>query len=350
MSTSDNTKRPTTKIISVIVPCFNSAAYMDHCVSTLVNGWDDVEVLVVDDGSTDETPAKADKWQAEHPGTVKAIHQENKGHGGAVMAGLAAAQGKYVYVVDSDDWLDDDAFSVTLARLREFVKQGRQIDLLIVNYVYEHVLSGTRKVIDYRGSLPRNRFFGWNEIGPFAVGHYITMHSAIFRTQILRDIDLKLPEHTFYVDNIFVYFPLPYVKTIYYLPVDLYRYFIGREDQSVDERSMIKRLNEQIRVTEIMASSVKLPEGAGSRKLAAYLEHYLGIIVSASSVIAVLANTPEALQQRQQMWDHIRKTDPKTASRLMKQFLVWGANLPGKAGRRVSVAGYRLAQRLYRFN
>jgi len=350
LKAAQTTRQPGAKTISVIVPCFNSAAYMDHCIGSVVNGWDDVEVLVVDDGSTDETAAKADKWQAENPGVVKAIHQQNKGHGGAVMAGVAAARGEYVYVVDSDDWLDDDAFSVTLARLREFARHGQQLDLVIVNYVYEHVLSGTSKVIDYRGSLPRNRVFSWREMKPFAVGHYITMHSAIFRTQMLRDMGLTLPEHTFYVDNLFVYRPLPHVKRIYYLPVNLYRYFIGRDDQSVDEGSMIKRLDEQIRVTELMASSVKLPEGAGSSKLAAYLEHYLGIIVSASSVIAVLANTPEAYAQRQQMWVNIRATDPKLAARLMRQTLVWGSNLPTRAGRAVTVGGYRIAQRLFRFN
>ena len=338
------------KTISVIVPCFNSAAYMDHCIGSLVNGWDDVEVLVIDDGSTDETPAKADKWQAEHPNIVRAIHQPNKGHGGAVMAGLAAARGEFVYVVDSDDWLDDDAFSVTLSRLRELIKQKQTIDLFIVNYVYEHVLTGTRKVIDYRGSMPRNKVFTWHNTGVFAVGHYITMHSAIYRTQMLRDIGLTLPEHTFYVDNIFVYVPLPHTKRLYYLPVDLYRYFIGRDDQSVDEESMKKRLGEQVLVTEIMASKVKLPDDSIDHKLVSYLEHYLGITVTISSIFAALANTHEALAHRQHMWDHIRTVNPELATRLMRQTLVWGSNLPTRAGRLVGIAGYRMAQRLYRFN
>jgi len=345
-----DTSPPGGKTISVIVPCFNSAAYMDHCIGSLVGQWDDVEVLVVDDGSTDETASKADRWQAEHPDIVKAIHQPNKGHGGAVMTGLAAARGEYVYVVDSDDWLDDDAFSVTLARLRGFIKHGQVVDLLIVNYVYEHVASGERKVIGYRGALPHNRVFTWGQTGMFAVGHYITMHSAIYRTQLLKDIGLVLPENTFYVDNIFVYVPLPHTKTLFYLPVDLYRYFIGRDDQSVTESSLLGRLDEHFLVTEIMASSVNLPDDAPDPKLASYLEHFLGITVTISSVFASLANTREALARREHMWNHIRSVNPQLATRLMRQTLVWGSNLPGRVGRHITVACYRAAQRLFHFN
>ena len=78
------------------------------------------------------------------------------------------------------------------------------------------------------------------------------MHSVIYRTALLRECDLELPEHTFYVDNIYVFKPLPYVKTMYYLDVNFYRYFIGRDDQSVNETNMIKRIDQQFKVTYIM--------------------------------------------------------------------------------------------------
>lgn len=267
------------KVLTVVVPCYNSAEYMDHCIGSLLIGSDDIEVIIVDDGSTkDDTARKADQWQAEYPDIIKVIHQENKGHGGAVMAGLRAATGAYLYVVDSDDWLDRDALNVVLARLRRFVSSGSPIDLMIAHYVYEHTLTGTRKVIRYRGALPIHRVFTWNETGFFGPGQNLLMHSTIYRTQVLRDSGVDLPEHTFYVDNIFAYVPLPYVKTLYYMPVDLYRYFIGRDDQSVNEHVQVSRLDQQMRVTRIMASAVKLPEGAGNKKLANYMTGYLAQI------------------------------------------------------------------------
>ena len=340
------------KTITFVVPCYNSADYMDHCIESLLIGSTDIEIVIVDDGSTkDNTAEKADQWRAAHPDLIKVIHQENKGHGGAVMAGLRAATGVYFKVVDSDDWLDRDALSVMLSRLRHFIASGSPVDLAIANYVYEHTYTGTRKVIRYNRALPKNRVFTWNETGFFGFGQNILMHSAIYRTQVLRDCGLELPEHTFYVDNIFVYVPLPHVSTMYYLPVDLYRYFIGREDQSVNEHIQIKRLDQQMRVTRVMVEAVKLPDGAGNLKLAAYMARYLGLIVSASSIFALLAGTPEALEQRRQMWEHLDATDKQLKVQLgFWQPLVLGANLPGPVGRKASVAMYRLAQKLYRFS
>ena len=340
------------KEISFVIPCYNSAEYMDHCIDSILRGKGDIEIIIVNDGSTkDNTAEKADEWAARHPETIRVIHQENKGHGGAVMAGLRAATGVYFKVVDSDDWLDPVALNLMLSKLRHFIASGSPVDLVIANYVYEHTISGTQKVIKYKRMLPQNRVFTWNEVGFSGPGQNILMHSAIYRTQVLRDCGVELPEHTFYVDNIFVYQPLPSVQTLFYLPVNLYRYFIGREDQSVNETVQISRLDQQMRVTRIMVEAHKLPEGAGNRRLAGYMEQYLGLIVTASSMFALLEGTEKGLRMRREMWEHIDSVDPVLKHRLgLRLPLVLGANLPGPIGRKVSVALYRTAQTLYRFN
>ena len=89
-------------------------------------------------------------------------------------------------------------------------------------------------------------------MGRMPIGKYILMHSVIYRTELLRECKLELPKHTFYVDNIFVYKPLPYVKTMYYMDVNFYRYFIGRNDQSVNEEVMIRRIDQQLLVNRLM--------------------------------------------------------------------------------------------------
>ncbi len=99
----------------------------------------------------------------------------------------------------------------------------------------------------------------------FRKGQYILMHSVIYRTKLLRECGLELPKHTFYVDNLYVYVPLPCVKTLYYMDVDFYRYFIGREDQSVNENVMIRRIDQQIKVNKIMVDSFDLWKIAGSK-------------------------------------------------------------------------------------
>ena len=96
------------KLITFAVPCYNSAAYMEHCVETLLTGGEDIEIILVDDGSTkDDTPAICDRYAAQYPNIVKAIHQENGGHGEGVNQGIRNATGFYFKVVDSDDWLED---------------------------------------------------------------------------------------------------------------------------------------------------------------------------------------------------------------------------------------------------
>lgn len=338
-------------ILTLAIPCYNSADYMDHCVESLLVGADDIEIIIVDDGSTkDDTAAKADAWAARHPDLIRVIHQENAGHGGAVNAGLAAANGHYFRVVDSDDWLGGDALQLLLSKLRISVTREVPVDLFVTNYVYEHIATASRRVIDYRGALPVNRPITWDEVGHFGRGQNILMHAATYRTQVLRDCGLQLPEHTFYVDNIFVYVPLPYVRTLYYLPVDLYHYFIGRDDQSVSEPVMISRLDQQMRITDVMFDAYHLPDDVPNKRLERYMEGYLALIIAASSTIALLKGGEDGLRERKEMWERFHQRDPEMATRLGRHHVVYGTNLPGAAGRRLSLVGYRLAQKLYHFN
>ena len=139
--------------------------------------------------------------------------------------------------------------------------------------------------MDYRNIFPAEKMCGWNEIGRFKPSQYLIMHSLMFRTEILRKSGVKLPEHTFYVDNLFSYQPLPYVEKIYYMDVDLYHYYLGRDDQSVNEKVLMKRIDQQIRVTEMVARSVDLNEVKKQYpKLAAYMTRNISIMLSISSI------------------------------------------------------------------
>lgn len=232
------------KLLSVTVPCYNSQDYMRHCVETLLPGGDEVEILIVDDGSKDDTAAIADQLQAQYPTIVRAIHQENAGHGGAVMKGLENATGLYFKVVDSDDWVDTQVLKDLLALLRRFARQGEGVDMVVSDFVYDKVGARHKKVMRYPFAIPQNKVLRWEEVGSFPKGHYLLMHSVIYRTQLLRESGLDLPRHTFYVDNLFVYVPMAQVKTLYYVDKVFYHYFIGREDQSVQEGVMIRRIDQ----------------------------------------------------------------------------------------------------------
>lgn len=327
---------------------------MENCVSSLVVGGDEVEVLVVDDGSSDRTAEIADELEAKYPGIVRAIHQPNKGHGGAVNTGIENASGLYFKVVDSDDKVKASAFKTILDKLRENKDAEEKIDLLISNFVYDKEGQAHKKVMEYRKVLPVNRMFSWDEAKRFRKGQYILMHSVIYRTQLLRECGLRLPEHCFYVDNIYVFNPMPSVKNLYYLDVNFYYYFIGRDDQSVNEEVMIGRLDQQSRVNRIMFDffSDSVAEGRIKMKspLYRYMYNYLEIITTVTSVLAIISDDPQKIAIKDDLWEYLSEKDHELYLKLRRGIFGTVVHLPGRVGKRVVSTGYGIARNIFGFN
>ena len=342
------------KLLTIAVPCYNSQDYMENCVSSLAVGGDEVEVLVVDDGSGDRTAEIADELEAKYPGIVRAIHQPNKGHGGAVNTGIENASGLYFKVVDSDDKVKASAFKTILDKLRENKDAEEKIDLLISNFVYDKEGQAHKKVMEYRKVLPVNRMFGWDEARRFRKGQYILMHSVIYRTELLRECGLRLPEHCFYVDNIYVFNPMPSVKNLYYLDVNFYYYFIGRDDQSVNEEVMIGRLDQQARVNRIMFDffSDGTAEGRIEKKsqLYKYMYNYLEIITTVTSVLAIISNDPEKIAIKDDLWEYLSEKDHELYLKLRRGIFGTAVHLPGRIGKKVVTTGYGIARNIFGFN
>ena len=336
-------------LLTVVVPAYNAQGYLARALDSLVGFGTDLEVLVVDDGSTDGTAALAQEYVDRHPGVVRLVSKPNGGHGSAINTGLELATGAYFKVVDADDWLDRPALVEVLTTLRGFVEEDRDVDLLVANFVYEKVGKRTKTAVRYRGALPRRRVIGWADTGHFAKRQYLMMHALTYRTAVLRATGLRLPEHTFYVDNLYAFVPLARVRTLYYLDVDLYRYFIGRADQSVQESVMLKRIDQQLRVNWLMLEHVSRTAVA-DRRLRAYLQHYVKIVCAVSSILLIRAGTTAALAEKDRLWSELRRHDPGLYRTVRWSAFGQLSNLPGPAGRRVSVLAYRVAQRAIGFS
>ena len=340
------------KLLSVAVSCYNSEDYMENCIHSLLTGGSDVEVIIVDDGSTDRTGEIADKYARDYPDIVKVIHQENGGHGEAVNAGLRHAEGLFFKVVDSDDWVSISAYKELMKTLQNLAGEQQLVDMVISNFVYEKDGARHKKAMRYRSAFPQNKVFTWNDVKFLRKGQYILMHSVIYRTKLLRECRLQLPEHTFYVDNIFVYHPLPYVKTMYYLNVDFYRYYIGREDQSVNEEVMIRRVDQQLKVNYYMIDDYNLSNAKeiGNWKLKHYMRNYLEIIMVVSSIMLIRSKSEENLQKKYELWNYLKANDRRTYYWMKWGILGRSMNLPGKSGRKISEMAYSLAQKFVGFN
>ena len=337
------------KYISFAIPCYNSEAYMAQAIESILPGGEDVEILIVNDGSKDRTAEIGKEYEEKYPGIVKLINKENGGHGDAVNAGLSHASGKYFKVVDSDDWVDRISLMKILNVLKNFEEKEQEVDMLIANYVYEKVGMEHKKVIRYDNVLPENQILKWDEIGQFRVGQYILMHSVIYRTDMLKLCQLTLPKHTFYVDNIYVYYPLPHVRTLYYMNVDFYRYFIGREDQSVNEKVMISRIDQQIFVTKTMIDMYELRR-IQSKKLRKYMLNYLAIMMTVSSILCIRSKKKENLEKKKELWQYLKQKDYGAFMKIRYGILGQTMNLPGRSGRKVSSMAYVVARRLIGFN
>ncbi|MCD8232375.1 MAG: glycosyltransferase family 2 protein [Clostridiales bacterium] len=340
----------TGKLITFTVPCYNSEAYMCRCIDSLLNAGERAEILIVNDGSTDRTGEIASQYEAQYPGICRVLTQENGGHGAGINHGLREARGLYFKVVDSDDWLDEDALAQTLALLEQLEAEGG-VDLLVTNYVYDNINPSLNHVISYRNVFTQEKILRWSETKRFQPWQYLCMHASTHRTQLLRDCRIELPEHTFYEDNLFAFLPLRKVRRMAYLDADLYHYLIGREGQSVAEEILKKRCQHQILVTTLMFESCDLSTLRKKEPhLAKYLYHALVFFVLLATAFTRLNDTPEADRMIRDMWIDLKKRNRPLANRLHYRSLAVFINVPGKAGRRFAILCYRLCHKFVAFN
>ena len=331
------------KLISFAIPSYNSEKYLHTAVNSLLVAGKDIEIIIVNDGSKDKTLEIANQYKAMYPDIVSVIDKPNGGHGSGVNAGLKVATGLYYKVVDSDDWLDKDSLLKFMDVLRMHIMTNQSPDLYITNFVYEHVEDQTMYERDYSENFPVDQLFDWNQtLKKFKYSKTLLMHALIYKTKVLRDAGLNLPEHTFYVDNIVAYVPLPFVKHIYYMKLPLYRYFIGRADQSVTLKNITKRYQQQIKVYQLVSSAYslnqinQLPKG-----LKSYMKHFLSAIMIITQMFTVGEHTKQRQQDLTTLWRDLKKQDI-TMYRFLRyrSYNTWINILPWRIKSFVMVKGY----------
>ena len=339
------------KTLTFVVPAYNMTEYLERCVESLIASKrnDDIEVLIVDDGSSDGTLEMAKTFEARNPGIVRAIHQENKGHGGAVNTGIAAASGMYVKVVDADDWVGPESLEQVMAVLRGEVGKDEPLDMLVTNYVYDKVGKRNKHVVNFRHAMEPGKRLTWDDLGHFGLTEYILMHALIYRTAVVRESKMQLPEHTFYVDFIYAYQPFPWVKRIQYLDVPFYHYFIGREGQSVQTDVMIKRVD-QLRLVNRLMTEATPERGTVPEGLYRYMIHFLAIESCVTSTFLILSRDPANYVKKTELWDAIDAYSPAIGKDVRSQLMSRALNLPGKTGRWIVRNGYLIAKRIVGFN
>ncbi|MBQ7836008.1 MAG: glycosyltransferase [Clostridia bacterium] len=340
------------KLITFAIPSYNSGSFMHNAIdSILACGAEDIEIIIVNDGSKDNTGEVADSYAEKYPNIVRTIHQENGGHGEGVNQGIRNARGKYYKVLDSDDRIDTESLKKLLERMREIDAKGTEIDMYVCNYVYVRIEDGSRRTMSYKHIFPREEICTWDDTRAFGPSQYLMMHSVVYRTRLLRDLKFELPKHTFYVDNLYMYVPFPHVMSIYYMDLDLYLYYVGSDEQSVSEKNMIKRIDQQLLVTRLMIDAYELDRiKEYSRPLYRYMLHELSMMLTICSVFLCIDGSDESVKKQKAIWAHLKAKDPKTYRKLRVASIGGYTSLPGKAGRKFSVISYRVTHKIFKFN
>ena len=335
-------------LVSFVVPCYNSEAYMRRCLDSLLCSLPYCEILIINDGSSDNTMSIAQEYAQLHE-NVFAIDQENRNWGGVINHGLELARGMYYKVVDSDDYLDQAALIKTLHILGLAIESGNEPDLLITNYVYDHLSDNTQRTMEYHKFFPTDTLFKWEDLGRPGYDKFIMIHAAWYKTSILRESDVHLPEGVSYMDSLLVLHPMPWTKTLLYLNIDVYHYIIGREGQSVEIDVVKKRIDQQLFASRLAISDVDYCALSKTNpNCAIIMMGYISCMLSVSTIYLFKINTPKALKKNKELWDYLRETSP-TLYKNMKHSLAGRANRRTRLGRTMAKAVYATIQRIYKF-
>ena len=321
---------------------------MRNGIESLLKVEQSCEIILINDGSSDNTGDIAQEY-AESYRNVVAVNQENSNWGGVVNHGLKLAKGIYFKVIDSDDRFDQDALQRVLETLQDTVTAGNAPDLLITNYVYDHLASKSNRTMQYRRFFPADRVFTWSEMGRPGLDKFIMIHAAWYKTSILRETNTVLPTGVSYMDSHLLLHPMPYVKTLLYLDINPYHYIIGREGQSVEIEVVKKHIDEQIMATRLAIDDIDYaPLYQTEYNLAMLMTGYISCMMSVSTIHLFMINTPESIKKNDVLWDYMREKNPVLYDHVHRSW-AGRANRKTALGRILARGGFAIAQKLYKF-
>ncbi len=263
------------KLLTITVPTYNVEKYLRQCLDSFcIEGISDLlEVLIIDDGSTDSSSEIAEEYGKKYPEQFRHIRKKNGGHGSTINCGIAEAAGKYFKVVDSDDWVDKEAMKELLECL-----QSSDSDVVYTNFYQVDDRTGKRKV-EFEKPFPDVEYkkeYRFNEIKS---NFFLKMHGYNIKTEILRTLP-AIDEHCFYVDMEYVLFPVPWIDTVTFLDLFVYQYRVGLPNQSMNIQRMKRNSENYDRVLNRLLQYYEQCRGQISIEKKTYMEHVLGRMVA----------------------------------------------------------------------
>lgn len=234
------------KILTIVIPMYNVQEYIEQCLQSFVipEIMNKIEVLVIDDGSKDNSANIAKRYEEIYPEAYRVIHKENGGHGSTINIGISEAMGNYIKVVDGDDWVEQQGFRDLVCYL-----ESTTVDLVMSQYCWVDYKT-MKKSWEVDRLCKRAEFEKVYLSEDILADSFLKMHAMTFKTSILKNMPERLDEHCFYVDTEYMIFPLPYVNTVSFVDANVYMYRIGMDTQSMNLLNMQKRCDQHEKVLQ----------------------------------------------------------------------------------------------------
>lgn len=231
------------KILTFSVAAYNVGKYLNKLFESILVDelLEEIEILIVNDGSTDNTAEISKQFENQYPGIVRLVNKENGGHGSTINKGIEEASGKYFRALDGDDWINTAALIRLVNEL-----QNTQADLVLTNFL--KCYDDKRIVVEKFEGLDNGKTYDFDEVAS-KVG-WMRYHTVIYKTSILKEHHIRLDEHCFYVDSEFMLYPIPYISNIIFYDLDVYCYRLGLSDQSVSPKSRMKHSADSYKVSQ----------------------------------------------------------------------------------------------------
>ncbi len=301
------------KILTVLIPAYNIEKYVDRVLHSVLlpEVEKTVEVLLINDGSTDRTGERAERYRTDHP-NFRVITQKNGGHGSAVNRGLQEASGKYIKILDGDDIFAREAYLSMITQLSKV-----EADLILTPY-YKIDVTSKRKRLMYYPGIATDQIYLFSDLSEKLGRLY--MQGVAFRTDIFRCNHIYMSENCYYDDFEFTFFPLPYIKTVYYIDHPVYSYFIGRLDQSVSAQKAFQNLDMLDRILEDSLHFWREREGDTSKLYLVKKRNISSLMNNIANVYLRNAFDDAKYDTFREAWSRLEESYPTETSETMKSF------------------------------
>lgn len=257
------------KVLSVIIPAYNIEQYIEKCLESFLGFDNEIEVLLIDDGSSDQTSIIGKKYSLLYPNLIQYFCKENGGHGSTINMGMEKAKGKYFIVVDGDDWVDKKGLEQLVSKLNKL-----DVDLIITNYTRR--LKDKKEIIEYK-DVQYDKIYQFSELE--IEKYYFVLASICYRKETLDKVKLELFEKTYYVDVQYILKPMIMVQNVVFLDINLYQYRIGREGQSISKLNMVKNYNDHKKVVLDMLEFYTIQKEQNMGRQLEYIKNIMLILL-----------------------------------------------------------------------